>query len=428
MSLPLLGAGMATDGPSAVLDLNFASLLSLTPSVGPTPSYTRASTGTYFNASGVLTTAAINGPRFDHVYNGSSWVSKGLLIEEARTNSVSYSEDISNPDWFPNDVTISTNFSNAPDGTTNADKITETATSNNHRFYKTSGLSLSSAYTFSVYAKAVSGNGLISIVVGNASYVNAVYARFNLNTGAYSGLTVNGTVTNASASIVSVGNGWYRCAITGTLPAATYYPELDMWDGAASGPTPSYMGSTNNAVLIWGFQLEAGAFPTSYIPTTSAAVTRSADVCQITGGGFSGLWNLLAGTIVVDGDSAVGPSVTGGAFMFWSVDGTPTIEYYYRGGDTLLVVDNVTRKNVIAIPAANTRLNTAIAFTASDFAASVNGASVTTSSNLTMPVTPTVFSVGSYLSAGNQQICGHIARLRYFNTRLTNSQLVALST
>jgi hypothetical protein len=81
MSLPLLGAGMATDGPSAALDLNFASLLSLTPSVGPTPSYTRASTGTSTNASGVLTTAAINEPRFDHVYNGSSWVSKGLLIE-----------------------------------------------------------------------------------------------------------------------------------------------------------------------------------------------------------------------------------------------------------------------------------------------------------------------------------------------------------
>ena len=376
------------------LDLNFSSSLSLTPTVGPTPSYSRASTGTYFNASGVLTSAAINGPRFDHVYDGTNWVSKGLLIEEQRTNLATYSEDFSNAAYGISGVTVLANQVAAPDGNTTADKLTMTSSGT---FYQSPFYGSAGAQAGSVWLRADS--------------TQTVMLRIANDSGGES-----------TTSTVTVTTSWQRFSVVRTFAANP----IKIWFGIDQR---SILGGPNVAATIygWGYQIESGAFPTSYIPTTTATVTRSADVCQITGGDFSGLWNLSAGTIVVEEDSAVPPSLTGGAFLIWLANGTPELYYYYRGGDNYLAVDNVVRKVVISTPSANTRLNTAIAFTASDFAASVNGASVTTSANLTMPVGPTIFQIGGY-TAGNQMICGHIARLRYYPTRLPNATLQVLST
>ena len=381
--------------PLPALDLDWATDRSLPAAYGPTPSFSRASTGTFFNSSGVLTTAAVNGPRFDHVYDGSSWVSKGLLVEEQRTNLATYSEDFSNAAYGISGVTVLANQVAAPDGNTTADKLTMTSSGT---FYQSPLYGSAGAQAGSVWLRADS--------------TQTVMLRIANDSGGES-----------TTSTVTVTTSWQRFSVARTFAANP----TKIWFGIDQR---SILGGPNVAATIygWGYQIESGSFPTSYIPTTTAAVTRSADVCQITGGDFSGFWNLSAGTIVVDGDSAVGPSVTGGAYELWSIHGTPSLEYYYRASDGILAVDNVTRKTVITIPAANTRLNTAIAFTASDFAASVNGASVTTSANLTMPVTPTVFGVGNYSTAGGFQVNGHIARLRYYTTRLTNAKLQELST
>ena len=289
MSLPLLGAGMATDGPSAVLDLNFASLLSLTPSVGPTPSYTRASTGTYFNASGVLTTAAINGPRFDHVYNGVSWVSKGLLVEEARTNSVLQSNGTS-AGWTSSTSTTATNALLSPDGTVNASEINVSAGSYPGKYFAATGMPLA-FYSYSIYAKKGTKNWFFVLQNGDPTKV----AFFNLNTGALGSIIGSGF----SSSISDVGGGWYRCVVTDTVAqaAGTVYHQFGVPE--SNGAT---VGSTSGNVYIYGAQLEAGSFPTSYIPTTTAAVTRSADICQITGGDFSGFWNQTEGSVVLSYD------------------------------------------------------------------------------------------------------------------------------
>ena len=288
MSLPLLGAGMATDGPSAVLDLNFASLLSLTPSVGPTPSYTRASTGTYFNASGVLTTAAINGPRFDHVYNGVSWVSKGLLIEEARTNSLTYSEDITNAIYVKSGVSISSNAAIAPDGTTTADLIYPTTSTTSVYYNSYPG---TSQYTASVFAKA-SGKSCFAFYHNDGANLGA---SFNLANG-----TVSNVFSGNSASIRNFGNGWYRCTITSSTTASYLLWQIFLQDSQGTSFTVTPNGT--DGVLFWGAQRELGSFPTSYIPTTTAAVTRSADVCQITGTDFSGFWNASEGSVVAEYD------------------------------------------------------------------------------------------------------------------------------
>jgi len=412
MSLPLLGAGMATDGPSAVLDLNFASLLSLTPSVGPTPSYTRASTGTYFDASGVLTTAAINGPRFDHVYNGSYWVSKGLLIEEARTNLVLWSEDQSNAVWTKNAVSISANSYLAPDGTTTADLVTEDSGNSNHRTYQSLG-----NITNPTVVLHVKPNGRTWINLGLYGNSTLYNSYFNL-TGAGS----IGTTTATSASIANVGNGWYRISAckSGINNGVFFQPQMATSDGV-----DSYLGDGTSGMYFWGAQVESGAFPTSYIPTTTAAVTRSADVCQITGGDFSGFYNQTEGSFAVEGDTPA----SGTKSLVSADNATANESTILRtlATDPLFIVTDggVAQPSIDAgTVVSGTAFKLAAAYAVNDFAVSKDGAAVATDSIGTIP-TPTQLNIGS--DASGNYACGHIARLRYFNTRLTNTTLRFLS-
>ena len=321
MALPLLHAGTGAGGVPNVgalkwssggafvwsdddyivpsLDLNFALFKDLRPRIGPTPTFTRASTGTYFNSSGVLTTAAINGPRFDHVYNGSSWVSKGLLIEEARTNLLTYSNDWSNAAWAKVRGTVAKDVTGL-DGTTSGWTATCNSTGGGHYAGLTpaSGASASGAYTLSVYAKA-GNNGFVSLQITDAAGSNYAVCFYNLSTGSAAAPAVVGTYSAASASMIPCGGGWYRCVLTSTK-------------GSTNGIT-AYISYTNDSIsngnctsgqfnYVYESQLEVGAFATSTIPTVATQVTRSADVCQITGGDFSSFWNASEGSFVVNWD------------------------------------------------------------------------------------------------------------------------------
>ena len=326
-------------GPQPQLDLNFASLLSLTSSVGPTPSFTRASTGTYFDASGVLTTAAINGPRFDHVYNGSSWASKGLLIEEQRTNQLLNS------------------------GTLSTQSVTTTAVANTLSFYGTGTITLS-------------GTSSAGPLVGTGAS-DRVLLTFTPTAGTLT-LTVSGTVGNA--------------------------------------------------------QLELGSFATSYIPTTSAVVTRSADVCQITGGDFTSFWNASEGSFAVEYDRIFTPSV--GVNYFSLVDGgsyANRMGFVYDpsvaiiGDHMFIVVGGVLLGRVgtgTVVSSAGGKF--ASCYKVNDFAGTSNGAAVSAIASGAVPAITRMAVGGSALDG--IYLNGHISRLRYYNTRLTNSQLVALST
>lgn len=138
--------------PVPALDLDWATNRSLPASYGPTPTFTRASTGTYFDAFGVLQSAAVNGPRFNHVYNGTSWLSKGLLIEEQRTNLLTNSGNIYSG-WPAQNITTDSNKATAPDGTTSVDKLIPTTLNSDHTKYITASITNGLAYSYSVYGK-----------------------------------------------------------------------------------------------------------------------------------------------------------------------------------------------------------------------------------------------------------------------------------
>jgi hypothetical protein len=227
--------------------------------------FTRASDGTFVDSAGVLQTAATNVPRFDH--NPTTGESLGLLVEEQRTNLLLNSEDFSGATTFRGSITA--NVIAAPDGATTADLFTENTETGNHTTqFGSIAFTTGVTYTVSIFLRP-NGRDTNIRFRGTNTTTFAAEAFFNLTGAGAVASTVFGT-----ASIQALPNGWYRCIITG-VSGATNTTGIQVL-------TSSGAGDGTSGVYIWGAQLEAGAFPTSYIPTTAAGVTRSADVASIT--------------------------------------------------------------------------------------------------------------------------------------------------
>jgi hypothetical protein len=221
------------------------------------------------------TETRLNIPRLDY----SNGTCPSLLVEPQRTNLFQYSEQFDNVYWNKNNVSIVANSLVAPNGTTAADTMTSSGTTS---FTYIATSSLVGTYTLSFYAKK--GTSDYCWV-----YLNGYDAIFNLNTGAY--VT---SISNApqSYNIENVGNGWFRVSITQANPS------IDSVSGIGVATSNSFNGVVGSNIYLWGAQLELGNYATSYIPTTSASVTRNADVISKTG--ISSLIGQTEGALFVD--------------------------------------------------------------------------------------------------------------------------------
>jgi hypothetical protein len=195
----------------------------------------------------VTTSSAYYGPRFD--YNPATLSPQGLLIEESRANLGLYSQTLTNVAWGLASVTYNGAVTD-PSGTTTAADISFSGSSPTFNsapaFYQNYTFVNTTTYTLSAFIRTVSGTGKVRIGAITGSSVdsgdlniNTTWQRFSIT------FTANGTSGNFSIRNDSLG--------------------------------------TTNRIYIADIQLEAGSFPTSYIPTTSAPVTRAADVAQLTG-------------------------------------------------------------------------------------------------------------------------------------------------
>lgn len=264
-------------------------------------SYTPTTTQTITNYIPVLQTAASGVARFD--CNPVTRESLGLLIEESRTNLFTYSDDFSNAAWAKTNSTITANTIVSPDGTLDADKLVETATTNLHYISQTPTTGTSDTFTLTCYAKAAERR-IVELRIGDVGYSSGsrVYATFDLSTGTV-GTIGSVTATNTSQSIASVGNGFYRISVTATLSVTSTttlaFVSLRTSTSALSAGE-SYTGDGYSGIYIWGAQLEAGAFPTSYIPTVASQVTRAIDSANMTGTNFSSWYNQSQGTLYAE--------------------------------------------------------------------------------------------------------------------------------
>ena len=196
-----------------------------------------------------------------HVYNGSAWVNEGLLIEsEPRTNLVAHSVP-DNTNWTVTGLTLDdTTGYLAPDGTQGAVKLTSSASGTNRIRFSTS---LSGVNSYSFYAKGGTGS-YVQILDGSSGNY---YANFDLSLGS------EGTKGNLVTSLIEdVGSGWYRCTmVTDGSVAGVHFNVYIVDSASAYYGAPSTSADT---VYIWGFQLEAGSTPSSYIPTSGSTVIR----------------------------------------------------------------------------------------------------------------------------------------------------------
>lgn len=240
---------------------------------GPYVSTGADNRGTYFNYQNIIKTATNDVPRFEH--DPSTGESKGLLIEEGRTNRITFSESFNN--WTYYNVNLYPNEVIAPDGTKTADLFRSRQIYGQH--YATRQPSDSfvdgSTYTLSVYVKAYSGANL-GLYFPSSYFASSTRAEFSLSDG-----SLNNSLGAVETFSENVGNGWWRLGVTGTATATGFGPIYIGLENLAA-----YTGDLWAGYALWGCQLEAGYNMTSYIPTDSSSKTRSLDFCHIPISGF----------------------------------------------------------------------------------------------------------------------------------------------
>lgn len=210
------------------------------------------------------TTTPAYGARFD--YNPVTLQLNGLLLEESRTNLLTYSQAIGSGSWTEAFSTIALNAGAAPDGSGNASRIQNTATAgvDNENCATISGLTV---YTLSIYAKQVTGTWTQLQFTDNVA--NGCSANFNLATGAVPSAGTFGSYTGCSAGVRALPAGWYRLSLTATSSPGASSVCLNVKPVADGSSNATNVG---DATLVWGAQLEQGPFATSFIPTGSTCL------------------------------------------------------------------------------------------------------------------------------------------------------------
>lgn len=339
---------------------------------------------TYVNSSGFVTAATNNQPRFD--YDPVTLACKGLLIEESRTNLALQSNDFTVAPWSKQaNVSFTINSISSPDGNVNATKyslLAATARSVSQIVATTIGQS----YTFSIYLKAI----------------------------------VNTTINLQGQSIaITTAQGWQK--ISTTITATTSTTTFQFFD---------FSGSAGDRFYIYGAQVEAGAFATSYIPTTLLPLTRNADVATMTGTDFSDWFNASEGSIQIEADVYAFTSTTQRLAQIGDGTSSNRFDFYINASGNVNVSvtsggsgqGGTASGNAIS---ANTVFNIGYGYELNNTCVALDGGSTVSDTTVAMPITPTQMSIGYSTASG--YLSGHMRKINYWPQRVLNAEVQAIS-
>lgn len=429
LSSSLVGSAVSNPDKLA-LDLQFAADKTLTARKGPTPAFTRASSGTFVGSNGLIQTAGNNVARFDH--DPVSLACKGLLIEESRTNSIADSNAFNN--WSKSNSTVAASSEANPEGSLSAWKVVEDLLLSSHSVTRSFSAVSGTTYTASVWLKsAENGFALVGLTSAGGAFAAASFISVNLSTGAVT--TAIGSPVGAAS--VAHSNGWFRVSFS-LAAIGTFSALIDIRlsrDGLWANR--SYLGNGVNGTYVYGAQVEAGSFPTSYIPTTTASVVRSADVCSISGSAFSGFYNPLEGSFATSQVFNAPATITAGQLVFdvndtTSLNRTRFVRNATNGfliyANTVAGTQDVFILGSTAI-AAGVVTKLAGCMKANDFTIYLNNVSQGVDTTCVMQTAPTTFTIGDVSSglATRAFINGTISSIRYYRKRLPNAKLQALT-
>lgn len=368
--------------------------------------FARSTTATYVDYYGVVQSAAVDEPRFEK---------DGLLIEDDSTNVCLRSEEFNNAAWTKTNATTTTNSIAAPDGNTTAETLTDDATSGEHRVHQAVTIS-AGVTTASCWIKKGTQDKA-SIRLYNATDLTFANVTFNLTAG-----TINSTL-QGSGTIEAFPNDWYRCTVTGTATVANSSIYINILDDTY---TLSYSGASET-IYIWGAQVELLGFATSYIPTTTASVARTGDICSVTlSGNMPDIsttdFSLLVDVKLLSSNSQplirgiISAGESGGDIQYnlLRINNADTSVQYYRSGTSYIVASSLSTDTV--------RYGVTVDVSTDTVTGYVDGVSATPAvRSLATPggALPTYIKLGC-ASGDNLQLNGHISNFRIYNEELSS--------
>jgi len=396
---------------------------------------TRATTATRVNASGLIESVASGIPRLDYYTSGGTAGCPALLVEPAATNGAPDVKHLKGPGLAaasggPTITTGSTDFL-APDGTSGSiTKYVGGAASGSvqNAFYTgfTPTISAAGAYTFSLFVKAGATNPLNFCALQFTSYTGGsgtAASYFSL---------ASGTALTSGATIQNYGNGWYRLiSAPYTIAAGDLVGNVLFNFAEGNGDvTWPVSGALNLTAYAWGAQIEAGSVPTSYIPTTTAAVTRNTEVISVAGE-VSGCIGQTEGVVYWEGNALlsgvqdvllINRNTTNSVTIYKDGNNFLNLRIHASGGTNLdrTITDNVSRTGFLKL---------AVAYKSGDSTFYINGTRVgtlnTTAFTFTAALNTIRFGEDAFLLGRGDQRCRAVA---IYSTRLTDTELAALTT
>lgn len=345
--------------------------------------FTRASTGTFVGSNGLVQSAAVDAPRFD--YNPTTLAPLGFLVEESSQNRCTYSQDFTQATWVTTSSTKTTGISDPAGGVTAA---TITSTS----------------------ANGIVQNAAATVVIGT-TYTVSIWLRRRTGTGVVGIRAVEGA--NIPVTITSA---WARYSLTVTATQTI-------------GRVGVYCSTIGDEIDFWGGQLEAKAFQTSYIPTTTASATRAADLAAINT--LSPWFNSSQGTLFAQFEASantftayvdISNGVTAQNSIHIDNDGGLMRSVYYSGSTAVATL------SLGAIGTVGAVNKVATSYALNSFRANRNGGSIVADTAGALPVGLTQMNIGADPSGTAANVInGHLQRITYYPRSMANYELQALT-
>ena len=334
-----------------------------------------------------------------------------LLLEPSRTNVTPNSENFFTWSRVNSSVSILTaNQHTSPEGLQNAFNLEFTEGGGQSQIYKVlSGFTIGTKYTQSLYVKYISGTGEKFQIV--KSFGTAGVRCTFTNSGANLSVIAVGGTQAADFGKEDMGNGWFRIYFT-------YASNTTNWEMNISRQT----GSGNDVYAIYGHQLEAGSYPTSYIPTYSVSATRASDLCN--NDGVGSLFGTNIGSFFLD---AEGPGYSGlPSYLFDLSDNASTganrFGMYSINTTTMVFYTNASRSITTSVTA---RKKIAVIWNGTNTKVYLNGAKVLdftyANANPTSINLSSRFTDGDFGNSKFNQVVG-------FPTALTDAEAITLTT
>jgi hypothetical protein len=358
------------------------------------------------------TETRLNIPRLDY----SNGTCPSLLVEPQRTNLALYSSSFDNAAWTKYQASITANNTTDPSGVLSADKFLDSTANDIHATY--AGFLISSATTISAYVKSAE---YTRVAISNLSDGGDVI--FNLADGTI--VSTSGNFVNSQ--IESFDNGWYR--ISATTNGTSGFKAIGYSLVNNSNQT-SFAGTGTSGLFIWGAQVEVGSYSTSYIPTTSASVTRNADVISKTG--ISSLIGQTEGTLFVDFNyyGNINAPATFEAIPLNVGNGTFSNSIYFTVFQSTLYLvvwsGGVNQATITLGAVTQGRYKAAVTYINNDVKAYLNGTLAGSDTSVTLPTLSGVYLGAAGTSTTPEAHSTNAAAL--WKTRLTNTQLAQLTT